>query len=148
MYGMYESSWELMRSSKREDWETPQKLYDELNEEFHFLLDACATYENAKCGMYYDKDADGLKQPWVGTVWCNPPYGRGIYDRVKKAYEESKNGVTSVLLTFARTDTKWFHEYVLGKAEIRFLRGRVKFGGAQNNAPFPSILIIYRGEQK
>lgn len=145
---MDEQSWKTMKRSDSCEWETPQKLYDELNEEFHFLLDACATYENAKCVMYYDKAADGLKQPWIGTVWCNPPYGRGIADWVKKAYEESKNGVTSVLLTFARTDTKWFHEYVLGKAEIRFLRGRVKFGGAKNNAPFPSILIIYRGEQK
>ena len=141
-------SWELMRRRDSNEWETPQKLFDKLNEEFHFTLDAAASKQNAKCKAYYDAEADGMKQPWTGTVWCNPPYGRGIADWVKKAYEESKRGVTSVLLTFARTDTKWFHEYVLGKAEIRFIRGRVKFGGAKNNAPFPSILIIYRGVQE
>ena len=128
---MDENSWEMMRRSDSNEWETPQDLFRAIDAEFHFTLDAAASKQNAKCKAYYDAEADGLKQPWSGSVWCNPPYGRGIADWVKKAYEESKRGVTSVLLTFARTDTKWFHEYVLGKAEIRFIRGRVKFGGGE-----------------
>ena len=137
---------ELMFSSKTDLWETPQILFDELNREFKFRMDACATSENAKCSVYYDMEKDGLVQPWDGPVWRNPPYGREIAKWVKKAWEEWMNGNTVVMLLPARTDTRWFHDYIYNKqgVEIRFLRGRLKFGGCKNSAPFPSMIVIYR----
>ena len=137
---------ELMFSSKSEDWETPQDFFDSLNQEFHFSLDAAASDSNAKCPIYFTKRENALLKNWGGySVFCNPPYGREIGAFVKKAYEESKKPNTSVVMLLpARTDTKWFHEYILGKAEIRFLRGRLKFGSAVNSAPFPSMVVIYR----
>lgn len=82
-----------------------------------------------------------MKQPWSGTVWCNPPYGREIGKWVKKAAEKT---CTVVMLLPARTDTAWFHDFIYGKAEIRFVRGRLKFGGCRNSAPFPSMVVIFR----
>lgn len=134
----------VLFSQKTDNWETPQYLFDQLNEEFHFTLDVCASEENKKCSKYYSKEQDGLKQEWRGAVWCNPPYGRQIEHWVKKATEEAKNGNTVVMLIPARTDTAWFHNYCYGKAEIRFLRGRIKFGGSKHNAPFPTMLVIWR----
>ena len=136
----------VMFSSRSDDWETPHELFDKLNLEFEFCLDVCANKDNAKCSNYYTKEIDGLKQPWRGTCWCNPPYGREINKWVTKASIESKSGSTVVMLLPARTDTKWFHEYIYNKAEIRFIRGRIKFGGHKNNAPFPSMVVIFRGE--
>ena len=79
-------------------------------------------------------------------VFCNPPYGRGIGDWVKKSYEESKQPETVVVMLLpARTDTRWFHDYIYGKAEIRFVKGRLRFGGCKNAAPFPSMVVIFRG---
>lgn len=134
----------LFQSDKM-DWETPKPLFDRYNQEFHFKLDAAANEKNHKVPVFYTKTENGLLMNWISPTWCNPPYGNGIIEWVKKAYEESKNGITSVLLLPARTDTKWFHEYVYGKAEIRFLRGRIKFVGAKSTAPFPSMIVIYRG---
>lgn len=133
-------------SSKTDEWSTPQDFFDELNKEFNFTLDPCATPENAKCEKYYTKEDDGLKQDWSGeTVFCNPPYGRAIKDWVKKCYEESKKpNTTVVILIPARTDTSYFHDYIYHKAkEIRFIRGRLKFGNAKNSAPFPSMVVIF-----
>ena len=136
---------EAMFSSKTDMWATPQTFFDALNEEFHFTLDVCATYENAKCVAYYTKFDDGLSQPWRGVCWCNPPYGREIGKWAKKAYESAKEGATVVMLLPARTDTAWFHDYIYHKAtEIRFVRGRLKFGGAKNSAPFPSMVVVYK----
>lgn len=139
-----------MFSSKTDEWSTPQDLFDSLNEEFHFDLDVCANETNHKCALYYDKRQDGLKKPWKGhVVWCNPPYGREIGKWVKAANQEHmKNGTTIVMLLPARTDTKWFHDDILGWAEIRFLRGRLKFGGSKNSAPFPSMLAIYKNSKR
>nr|DAI30655.1 MAG TPA: DNA N-6-adenine-methyltransferase [Caudoviricetes sp.] len=139
----------LMFSSEREDWETPQSFFDGLNREFHFTLDAAASPENAKCANYYTKEQDGLAQSWAGhTVWVNPPYGRyttGLW--VRKAYEEhQRTGCTVVMLLPARTDTIWFHDFVLGKAEIAFVRGRLKFSNCKFPAPFPSLVAIYGGK--
>ena len=132
-------------SSASEEWSTPQYLFDELNEEFHFTLDPCSTDENAKCEKHYTKAQDGLKQDWTGeTVFINPPYGRGIEPWIIKAYDHSIGGGIAVLLIPARTDTKWFHEYVYHKAEIRFVKGRIKYGGSKWNAPFPSMVVIFR----
>lgn len=133
-------------SSQTDEWATPQSLFDELNTEFHFDLDPCATNENHKCAKYYTKADDGLTKNWGGwSVFCNPPYGRQIGKWVRKAYEEAKKPETTVvLLVPARTDTKWFHDYIYGKAEIRFIRGRVRFGDSKNCAPFPSMIVVWR----
>lgn len=115
--------------SKSCEWNTPDCLFDELNSEFRFNLDVCATPENAKCERFFTKEDDGLSQSWDGcNVWCNPPYNKEITKWTKKACE-TKNAVICMLLP-ARTDTKWFHDYVLGKAsEIRFIKGRLRFSG-------------------
>lgn len=133
-------------SSQTDEWATPQWLFDELDAEFHFDLDPCATNENHKCAKYYTKADDGLTKNWGGwSVFCNPPYGRQIGKWVRKAYEEAKKPETTVvLLVPARTDTKWFHDYIYGKAEIRFIRGRVRFGDSKNCAPFPSMIVVWR----
>lgn len=137
---------DALYTSRTDEWETPQDLFDKLDAEFHFTLDPCATAENAKCSKYYTKEQDGLAQDWTGeTVWCNPPYGKEIPKWLAKCAEHARGGGVAVALVFSRTDTKWFHDYVYGKAEIRFVKGRVKFGGAKYNAPFPSMVVIYRG---
>ena len=125
-------------------WPTPNALFDDLNKEFKFDIDVCCSPENAKCEKYFTVDDDGLLQNWHGTVWCNPPYGNRIADWVEKAYRESFNGVTTVMLLPVRTDTRWFHNWVIGKCEIRFIKGRLKFGNATNAAPFPSMLLIFK----
>lgn len=134
---------DVMFSSKTDLWATPQELFDELDKEFHFELDVCATPENAKCRKFYTKKQDGLAQPWTGRVWCNPPYGREIGQWVRRAFFAAVAGATVVMLLPARTDTRWFHEYIYGKAEVRFIRGRLKFGDARNSAPFPSMVVIF-----
>ena len=135
-------------SSKTNEWSTPQAFFDELNKEFNFTLDPCATSENAKCTKYFTVEDDGLKQDWSkDTVFMNPPYGREIKRWIKKAYEESQKGATIVCLIPSRTDTAYWHNYIFGKADdIRFIKGRLKFGGSKNPAPFPSAIIIYKGE--
>lgn len=126
-------------SSKTPEWSTPQVLFDELNTEFNFTLDPCATKENFKCPKYYTKKQDGLSKDWTGErVFMNPPYGREIGLWVKKLSE-----MGGVALLPARTDTRWFHEYIYKKAEIRFLKGRLKFGDSKNSAPFPSMIVIF-----
>lgn len=129
-------------SSKSNDWSTPQDFFDSLNNEFQFTLDPCATKENAKCSKYYTLEQDGLKQDWTGErVFMNPPYGREIGKWVQKA-KESK--AMTVCLIPARTDTRWWHDYVIDSgAEVRFIKGRLKFGGSKNSAPFPSALVIF-----
>lgn len=127
------------------EWSTPQNVFDKLNKEFNFTLDPCATDENAKCGLYYTKEDNGLSKNWGGhVVFMNPPYGREISKWIKKAYEESKNGAIVVCLIPSRTDTAYWHDYVM-KGEIRFIRGRLKFGSAKNSAPFPFAIVIFRG---
>lgn len=137
-------------SSKKMDWCTPQDFFDALNAEFDFALDAAATDKTAKCAQYFTPETDGLKSSWKvagGTVFCNPPYGREIGKWVQKAYEEAQDGTRIVLLIPSRTDTSYFHDYIYGKAEIRFVRGRIRFtdddGNAAAPAPFPSMLVIY-----
>lgn len=135
-----------LMSSNRQDWETPQELFESLDAEFGFELDVCATESNTKCGKYYSPEQDGLikEWAWAGTVWMNPPYGREIGKWVKKAFEESLKGATVVCLLPARTDTAWWHDYIEGKAEVRFIRGRLKFSGSKGSAPFPSAIVVMR----
>lgn len=130
--------------SNRKDWETPQSFFNELDKEFNFNTDVCAVAENAKCRHFFNPEQDGLKQEWKGTCWMNPPYGREIGKWVKKAHEEAQKGATVVALLPARTDTSWFHDYIYNKHEIRFIRGRIKFEGSQWNAPFPSMIVVFR----
>lgn len=139
---------DVLFSSKKDDWTTPQDFYDKLNSEFHFTLDPAADDINHKCNKYYTKADSGLMHEWGGeTVFCNPPYGRDIATWVSKCYFESKRpNTTVVMLIPARTDTAYFHDFIYGKAEIRFLRGRLKFGGSKNSAPFPSMVVIFKGE--
>jgi phage N-6-adenine-methyltransferase len=135
---------ELMFSSNSDLWSTPTATYNPLDDEFRFDCDVCATTENAKCADYFTKGDDGLSQKWEGTCWMNPPYGRTIGLWVRKAYESSLEGATVVCLLPARTDTAWWHDYCI-KGEIRFIRGRLKFGGHENSAPFPSAVVVFRG---
>lgn len=135
---------DLIFSSKTDLWETPQEFFDQLNDEFGFDLDVCALPENAKCASYYTPDQDGLSKPWDGVCWCNPPYGRQIKKWVAKAASSVADGATVVMLLPARTDTQWFHRYIYHQAEIRFVPGRLKFGGARWNAPFPCMVVIFR----
>ena len=137
---------ELMFSSKTDDWATPQEFFDKLNKEFCFDLDPCADKYNHKCETYFTKETNGLKQSWAGhCVFCNPPYGREIGKWVEKAAEEAKKpNTTVVMLIPARTDTTYFHEYIYKKdTEIRFIRGRLKFGKSKTSAPFPSMVVIF-----
>lgn len=145
-------------STGKDDWETPKDFYEKLDDEFHFTLDPCCTHESAKCERHYTKDDDGLSKDWSGEiVFCNPPYSKkGNQDAwVKKCYTESlKPNTTVVALLPARTDTNRFHDYILGKAEIRFIRGRLVFevdgkpligkNGKPQPAPFPSMICIWR----
>ncbi|MFD1705257.1 DNA N-6-adenine-methyltransferase [Siminovitchia sediminis] len=134
-------------TSNTDMWATPQDFFDKLNAEFNFELDVCATEDNAKCSKYYSPEEDGLQQEWKGICWMNPPYGRVIGDWVKKAYESSLKGATVVCLLPARTDTKWWHDYCM-KGEIRFVKGRLKFGESKNSAPFPSAVVIFGDKAK
>lgn len=137
---------QVMFSSATDEWATPKDFFDTLNKEFDFTLDPCATTDNAKCDKFYTKEQDGLKQDWSGErVFCNPPYGKVIGDWVRKCSEESKKPNTTVVaLIPARTDTRYFHEYIYHKAkEIRFIKGRLKFGGCKNSAPFPSMVVVF-----
>lgn len=154
---------ELHFSSATDDWATPQYLFDELNLKYGpFELDVCASAENHKCPAWFglSKNVDGLTRDWtvvqsldingkethVGRkCWMNPPYGRKINLWIKKAYEESLKGCTVVCLLPARTDTRYFHDYCM-KGEIEFIRGRLKFGNAKNSAPFPSMIVVFRGK--
>lgn len=130
-------------SSATDLWATPQDFFDKLNAEFNFDLDVCATPENAKCARYFTEDDDGLAQEWKGVCWMNPPYGRTIGGWMKKAYETAKQGGIVVCLVPARTDTAWWHNYAI-HGEITFIRGRLKFGGSKNSAPFPSAVVVFK----
>ena len=132
-----------MVSSLSVEWGTPQALFDGLNAEFGFTLDVCATPGNAKCARYYSPADDGLRQEWAGVCWCNPPYGREIGKWVRKAFEAVQRGSTVVCLLPARTDTNWWHAYVM-HGEVRFLRGRLYFNDGRGRAPFPSAVVVFR----
>lgn len=133
-------------SSKTNEWTTPNDLYNRLNDEFNFTLDPCATHKNHKCDKYFTIEDDGLSKDWSkDVVFMNPPYGREIKKWIEKAYEESLKGATVVCLIPARTDTTYWHDYIFNKAsDIRFLKGRLKFGDSKNSAPFPSAIIVYK----
>lgn len=132
-------------SSETNEWGTPQEFFNKLNREFYFTLDPCSTHENHKCDKYFTQEDDGLSQEWSNeVVFMNPPYGREIKHWIKKAYEESLKGAIVVCLIPARTDTTYWHNYIFGKAsEVRFVKGRLKFGDGKNSAPFPSAVVVF-----
>ena len=151
-----------MTSSKSDEWETPQNLFDQLNAEFHFTLDPCCQEYNHKCEKYYTPKEDGFRQNWEGEiVFCNPPYGKTIGKWVQKCWEEHKqHNTTIVMLIPSRTDTKWFHKYILNEAtEIRYIQGRLKFVNRTfpswredgnfriSPAPFPSMIVVYKPKE-
>ena len=133
----------VLFSSASDNWATPQDVFDRLDAEFNFELDPCADDQNHKCARYFTKAQDGLIQDWGGArIFCNPPYGRDIGKWVEKCSKQD----LAVMLLPARTDTRWFHEFIYEKAEIRFLKGRLKFGDSKNSAPFPSMIVVFRRE--
>lgn len=133
-------------TSNSDEWSTPQEIFDSLDQEFHFTLDPCATDANHKAPVYFTREQNGLDVSWGGhRVFCNPPYSQ-ISRWVEKAYYEGcKDNTVVVLLIPSRTDTQYFHNYILHRSEIRFIQGRIKFGEAKYNAPFPSMIVIFRG---
>ena len=145
----------VLFSSKNMCWCTPRDLFEALDSEFHFVLDAAATDKSAKCDKHYTPSDDGLARSWDcgGAVFCNPPYGAEIKKWIKKAFNEARGGFPVVLLIPARTDTVYFHDYIYGKAEIRFIRGRLRFTDEEGvpaayAAPFPSMIVIYNGKEQ
>lgn len=137
-------------NGENNEWSTPQNIFDQLNREFKFSLDACASHWNHKCTAYYTKYENALEINWPipGPVWMNPPYGREIGKWAKKAYEESQRGSTVVCLIPARTETKWFHDYFIN-GEIRFIKGRIHFTdstGKSGRPRFSSVVVILRPE--
>lgn len=135
-----------MPPSVTDDWATPRDLFDKLNAEYQFDQDVAASSTNHLCDEWLGLDhpeehkRDGLTGAWMGHVWCNPPYGRGIADWVARA---SQHPDLVVLLLPARTDTRWFHDLVLGKAKLEFIKGRLKYGNGKAPAPFPSMIVRF-----
>lgn len=135
-----------MLASRTDNWATPQKFFNTLDNEFQFTLDAAASAGNAKCAYYFNRRQNGLLQDWgTHSVFLNPPYGRCIAEWAEKSLDAARRGATVVMLLPARTDTAWYHDIgLLPETEVRFVRGRVKFGGSKYAAPFPSMVLVLR----
>lgn len=132
-------------SSKKQDWQTPQDFFNTLNDEFFFTLDVCANKDNHMLDNYLTEEEDGLTYDWGKNIcWMNPPYGREISKWLRKAHSAALYGATVVCLIPARTDTKYWHNYVMKADEVRLVKGRLKFQGAEHPAPFPSAVIVFR----
>lgn len=140
----------VLWKSTNSNWQTDIEFYNQLDEEFHFTLDPCTTEDNplgTQC--FFTPKEDGLKQSWIGHIaYVNPPYSRKKgepYDWVEKSYTESRNENTTVVMLLAsRTDTKWFHKFVIHANEVRFIKGRLRFNGAKNSAPFASMVVVFK----
>lgn len=131
--------------SEKQDWETPDSIFEPLNREFNFDCDVCATHSNAKCKEYFTESDDALIQQWHGRCWMNPPFNQ-LGKWVKKAFEESRNGATVVCLLPSRTNTNWWHEYVINE-EVRFIKGRPAFNGAKHGLPQPLAIVVFKPKQ-
>ena len=150
---MTDKARKTLHSSKSVEWGTPQEFFDQYNKIYNFDLDVCATPELAKCKKFFSPKDDGLSKDWKGKCWMNPPYGREIKKWVKKANEEIINGNAEIIVALlpSRTGSGWFQDYVLFtdqkvRVQIEFIRGRLKFKGAENSAPFDSVIVIYKQE--
>ncbi len=140
-----------MPQAKTVEWETPQKLFDRLNNEFGFDLDAAASKQNAKCEKYFTKEQDALQFPWcsLGAIWCNPPYGREASKWAKKCFDESRRQSHPVVMLIpVRCDTRWWHKYIMQAHEIRLIEGRLKFSNSKTGAPFPSCVAVFRNPKE
>ena len=135
---------DVLFSKKTDEWNTPKDLFDKLNNEFNFDIDLCSTKESALCKNFFTKEDNSLSQDWskFRYCWCNPPYSN-ISNFVEKAYNSKSN---VVMLIPSRTDTKWFHNYIYNQQEIRFIKGRLKFSNSKGNAPFPSMIVIFKNK--
>lgn len=155
------ANYTVLFSSNTDDWPTPQDFYDRLDAEFNFTLDVCSSTANHKAPTFYALDhpdparRDGLNRNWAadahdttgttGSIWMNPPYGKGIDQWMTKAHEAAQAGATVVCLVPVRTSTHWWHDTVLATgAEVRYVRGRLTFGTAKHSAAFSSAVVIYR----
>jgi phage N-6-adenine-methyltransferase len=138
----------ILFSSATDEWSTPQSFFDKLNRRYRFTLDPCAAPENAKCDLFFTREQNGLVQDW-GThrVFCNPPFGKQIGAWVRKCFEASQKGALVALLAPCRTDTRWWHDWIEGKARVTFVRGRLRFGNARASAPFPAVIAVYRPDR-
>jgi phage N-6-adenine-methyltransferase len=149
---------ELMFSSKTDQWSTPIDFFNKWDEMFGFTLDVCADSSNTKCSQFFSEEENGLLQHWDGNCcWMNPPYGREIGKWVKKAFDETRDPDTNTLVVAllpARTDTKYFHDYIWDEdagnfgrpkegVQVHFVKGRIKFGDASSGAPFPSMVVVF-----
>lgn len=142
----YQGSMDVHFSSATDEWSTPEDVFAGLDSEFGFTLDAAASPDNHKCEKYFTKEDNGLIKDWAGErVYINPPYSE-ISKWMRKAFWEYREGVTVVALIPSRTDTRWWHKYVMRASEIRFIKGRLTFGGAENSAPFPSAVVIFKAD--
>jgi phage N-6-adenine-methyltransferase len=136
-------------SSKSDRYSTPFDFFEKMERRYGpFDLDVCAVAENAKCERFYSPQVDGLRQPWTGRIWCNPPYGRTIGLWIRKAWEATQAGATVVCLVPARTDTRWWHDYVQPYGEVEFVRGRLHFDDGKHPAPFPSVVVVFKPVQQ
>lgn len=155
MTGFY--SGDAFRSSVDDTWTTPKDFFKKLNDEFDFKLDAAALSTSALCSLWYGLDhpqedwRDAFQRNWQddaqGNIWLNPPYGKTIKDWMKKAdLESNRGGGAIVCLVPSRTDTRWWWDSVIHH-EVRFIKGRLKFGDGKSPAPFPSAVVIMRGEK-
>lgn len=138
-------------SSQTDEWETPISLFNQIDNVYSFGLDPCASKDNAKCSVFFDKDANGLSKNWYDyvvdetdnySVFVNPPHSE-IFEWAQKCYEESLSGITIVMLLASRTDTKYWHRYISNADTLYFIKGRLKFGNSKNSAPFPSVLAVF-----
>lgn len=139
---------ELLFSSEKQDWGTPPHVFQYFDEKYKFQLDAAAREDNALCERFIGPKTDALSVPWKAqTVWLNPPYGRGVGKWLEKAYREAKAGRTVGVLIFARTDTQWWHDYVMKASTVFLIKGRLKFvdgeGNAKNPATAPSCFVVF-----
>ena len=128
----------VLFKSTHDNWSTPKDVYDKLDKEFNFNFDPCPLNENP--------EFDGLELEWGSRTFVNPPYSK-LKDWCRKAYQEWGKGKTIVMLIPSRTDTRYWHDYIMKATEIRFIKGRLKFGEAKNSAPFPSAIILFRGSK-
>jgi site-specific DNA-methyltransferase (adenine-specific) len=136
-------------SSNTDEWETPDILFDGMNDKFNFTLDPCATPENAKCKRFFTEEDDGLMQTWLGEqVFVNPPFSN-IKEWMYKCYMESRlDNKDKVMLIPVRSDTQYFSEYGAYSAELYFIKGRLKFSNAKNTAPFPSVIVVFNSQHE
>jgi len=146
---------EQLYSSNSNEWYTPSYIFDPLDDEFEFELDACATEDSAKCDAYFTKKDNALLKDWsaaANIVWVNPPYGRGIGKWIEKAYKESLKGCTVIVLTYVRSDTKWWHDWALKASEIRMIKGRIHFMRGDlkttNASPAPSCVLVFSEDKR